>query len=75
MLKETDKWYIIDFIGQLGYVEKEKVVKDKGVVAIMYHHFLKKEENKKFLEASTTIQPSEFEWQMKYLKEGGLRYD
>ena len=71
IVKETEKWYVIDFIGQFGYVEKEKVVKDKGVVAIMYHHFLKKEENKKFLEASTTIQPSEFEWQMKYLKEQG----
>lgn len=69
IVRETDKWYVIDFIGRHGYVEKEKVVKDNGVVAIMYHHFLKKEENKKFMEASTTIQPSEFEWQMKYLKE------
>lgn len=71
IVKETDEWYVIDFIGQLGYVEKEKVVKDKGVVAIMYHHFLKKEENKEFSEASTTIQPVEFEWQMKYLQEEG----
>ncbi len=69
IVEETEKWYVINFIGQIGYVEKEKVVKDKGVVAIMYHHFLRKEENKKFIEASTTIQPSEFEWQMKYLKE------
>ena len=71
IVRETNNWYIIDFMGSLDPFEKEKVVKDKGVVAIMYHHFLKKEENKLFMEASTTIQPSEFEWQMKYLKEQG----
>ena len=71
IVRETNKWYIIDFMGRLGSVEKGKVEKDNGVVAIMYHHFLKKEENKKFKNASTTIQPSEFEWQMKHLKEQG----
>ncbi|WP_318614742.1 hypothetical protein [Sporosarcina sp. YIM B06819] len=50
---------------------RKKAVADKGVVAIMYHHFLKKEENNLFLDASTAVQPSEFEWQMNYLKAEG----
>lgn len=69
--QETDKWYIIDFLGKSAYIEKEKVVMDKGVVAIMYHHFLQRKENILFWDASTTIRPSEFEWQMNYLKAEG----
>ena len=72
IVRETDKWYVIDFMGRQGCVMKEQVTKDEGIVAIMYHHFLKKEENKVYIGASTTIQPSEFEWQMNYLKDNGF---
>ncbi|RAK19886.1 polysaccharide deacetylase [Anoxybacillus vitaminiphilus] len=64
-------WYKIDVGGRIGYIHHSKASWDHGVPVLMYHHILKKSENKNYRNVSTTISDSQFNEQMNWLKENG----
>ncbi|WP_088361971.1 polysaccharide deacetylase family protein [Bacillus cereus] len=69
-IASSGNWWMVDFDGRLGYVNKAITKEDKGIPVLMYHHFLKNSENKKF-RTNTTITPEAFTEQMDFLAKEG----
>lgn len=66
-----DTWYQVNIGEHLGYVSSKDAEIDNGIPILTYHHMLKNEENKRFLNTSTTTSDVAFSNQMAYLKQTG----
>jgi peptidoglycan/xylan/chitin deacetylase (PgdA/CDA1 family) len=71
IIRKLKNWYQIDVGGRIGYIHHSKASWDHGVPVLMYHHILKKSENKNKGNVSTIISDSQFNEQMDWLKENG----
>lgn len=59
---------------QLACAEKSQpLIKEQGVPVLLYHHILRKDENKKFKNNTGVITPEAFARQMKILHDNGYR--
>ncbi len=67
----SNTWYQINIGDRLGYVSSADAEIDNGIPILTYHHMLKNEENKRFLNTSTTTSDVAFSNQMAYLKQAG----
>ncbi|BCU91912.1 polysaccharide deacetylase [Yersinia pseudotuberculosis] len=67
----SNTWYQVNIGDRLGYVSSADAEIDNGIPILTYHHMLKNEENKRFLNTSTTTSDVAFSNQMAYLKQAG----
>ncbi len=67
----SNTWYQVNIGDRLGYISSADAEIDNGIPILTYHHMLRNEENKRFLNTSTTTSDVAFSNQMTYLKETG----
>ena len=64
-------WIETSIGGRKGFIHKSKVMMDKGVPVLMYHHILQDHELGKYKNVSTTVTLNQFREQMGYLASKG----
>lgn len=64
-------WIETSIGGRKGFIHKSKVMMDKGVPVLMYHHILQDHELGRFKNVSTTVTLRQFREQMGYLASKG----
>ena len=69
--RSGNTWYQVNIGDRLGYVSSVDAEIDNGIPILTYHHMLRNEENKRFLNTSTTTSDAAFSNQMTYLKQTG----
>lgn len=69
VIKEVDGYYEVNFGGTKGYIEKLQANKDTGIPVLMYHHMMYDKAQSDQANNHMTIEFSQFEEQMNYLKE------
>ncbi|WP_050106519.1 polysaccharide deacetylase family protein [Yersinia alsatica] len=67
----SNTWYQVNIGDRLGYISSADAEIDNGIPILTYHHMLRNEENKRFLNTSTTTSDAAFSNQMTYLKDTG----
>ena len=71
ILSTTGNWIETSIGGRKGFIHKSKVMMDKGVPVLMYHHILQDHELGRFKNVSTTVTLKQFREQMGYLASEG----
>ncbi|MGM9943509.1 MAG: polysaccharide deacetylase family protein [Lysinibacillus sp.] len=71
ILSTYGNWIETSIGGRKGFIHKSKVMMDKGVPVLMYHHILQNHELGKYLNVSTTVTLNQFREQMGYLASRG----
>lgn len=71
ILSTYGNWIETAIGGRKGFIHKSKVMMDKGVPVLMYHHILQNHELGKYKNVSTTVTLNQFREQMGYLASKG----
>ena len=71
ILSTYGNWIETSIGGRKGLIHKSKVMMDKGVPVLMYHHILQDHELVKYKNVSTTVTLKQFREQMDYLASKG----
>ncbi len=71
ILSTYGNWIETSIGGRKGVIHKSKVMMDKGVPVLMYHHILQDHELGKYKNVSTTVTLKQFREQMGYLASKG----
>lgn len=71
ILSTYGNWVETSIGGRKGFIHKSKVMMDKGVPVLMYHHILQNHELGKYQNVSTTVTLNQFREQMSYLASKG----
>ena len=71
VLSTYGNWIETSVGGRKGVIHKSKVMMDKGVPVLMYHHILQDHELGKYKNVSTTVTLNQFREQMGYLASKG----
>lgn len=71
ILSTVGNWIETSIGGRKGFIHKSKVMMDKGVPVLMYHHILQDHELGKYKNVSTTVTLKQFREQMGYLASKG----
>jgi len=71
ILSTYGNWIETSIGGRKGLIHKSKVMMDKGVPVLMYHHILQDHELGKYKNVSTTVTVKQFREQMGYLASKG----
>lgn len=67
----NNTWFEVKIGDRQGYISEFDSEIDNGIPILTYHHLLKNEENKRFLNTSTTTSDVAFSNQMTYLQRAG----
>ena len=71
ILSTYGNWIETSIGGRKGYIHTSKVMMDKGVPVLMYHHILQNHELGKYLNVSTTVTLNQFREHIGYLASRG----
>ena len=71
IVSTSGNWIETSIGGRKGFIHNSKVIMDKGVPVLMYHHILQDYELGRFKNVSTTVTLKQFHEQMGYLASKG----